>query len=62
MIHYKDMTFCSAECVNRECPRNYSPDVHKAAVAWGGENAPVAFSDFSADCKDFEPHKEMFRG
>lgn len=61
MICYKDKTFCSAECMNRDCHRNYSPEVHDAAVAWGGEDAPVAFSDFSKGCSEFVPHKEMFK-
>ena len=53
------MTFCSAECVNSECFRNYSPDVDKAAKAWGGDDAPVAFSDFSDTCVSFMPHKDV---
>jgi hypothetical protein len=47
--------------MNRDCHRNYSPEVHDAAVAWGGEDAPVAFSDFSKGCSEFVPHKEMFK-
>ena len=59
MICFRDMTFCSAECVNSECFRNYSPDVDKAAKAWGGDDAPVAFSDFSDTCVSFMPHKDV---
>lgn len=65
MICYKDMTFCSAECVNRKCRRNFSPEVAEGARKWWShdpDNAPIAFSDFSDRCGDFEPHKEMFRG
>ncbi|MCP4491256.1 MAG: hypothetical protein GY820_28665 [Gammaproteobacteria bacterium] len=64
MICYKDMTFCAAECVNRECRRNYSPEVHQGARKWWShdpDNAPIALRDFSALCDDFMPHKEMFK-
>jgi hypothetical protein len=56
MISYKDMTFCSAQCRNLDCPRNYTDDIHLAArQLWGSEGAPVAFADFSKDCKDYKP-------
>ena len=35
MIHYRDMTFCSAACANRDCPRNFTDEV-KLARANGG--------------------------
>ena len=56
MISYKDMTFCSAACKNFNCPRNYTDDIHLAARQWwGSDDAPVAFADFSKDCKDYKP-------
>lgn len=54
MIHYRDMTFCSARCSNYNCPRNYTDDVHLAARAWGGEHPIVAFSDFSKTCEEYK--------
>lgn len=51
---YRDMTFCSAqECVVKDCPRYFSNAVIEAAKAWGGEDAPIAFSDFRETCKDY---------
>ena len=62
MICYLDRTFCSAECVNSDCFRNYSHEVHEGAKKWwGGDDYPIEFCDFSKDCKEFEPHKEMFK-
>lgn len=57
MICYKDMTFCSAECRNYNCPRNYTDDIHQAAREWWGgdhDDMPVAFSDFSDTCEEYE--------
>lgn len=56
MIHYHDMTFCSAACTNYTCPRNYTDDVHLAAREWWDhdpDNVPVAFADFSKDCGEY---------
>lgn len=53
MICYKDMTFCRSDCVNFNCFRNYTDDIHLAAREWwkhDPDNIPVAFSDFSATC------------
>lgn len=64
MICYRDMTFCSAECVNKDCDRNYNKDIEDGARKWWShdpDNAPIAFSDFSDTCKSFIPHKEMFK-
>jgi hypothetical protein len=61
MISYMDMRFCAAECENMGCPRNYTPEVHKAATEWGGEDAPVAFSDFSGTCGDYVIPKGALR-
>jgi hypothetical protein len=50
------MTFCSSDCVNRNCRRNYTDDIHLAARAWWShdpDNAPVAFSDLSKDCPGY---------
>jgi hypothetical protein len=65
MICYRDMTFCSAKCATVDCHRNYTDDVHKAALEWSkGFNldyALVAMSDYSKSCKWFEePHNGMY--
>ncbi len=57
MICYKDMTFCSAQCRNHNCPRNFTDELHQQAREWWShdpDHAPVAFSDFSEGCKDYE--------
>jgi hypothetical protein len=55
MICYKDMTFCKSDCINTNCFRNWTEEKSKDAKKWwGSDNAPVAFSDFSKDCKDYK--------
>jgi len=61
MMCYRDMTFCSSDCINTECFRNFT-DEHKAnAQKWWksfeGE-PPVAFSDFSVGCSSYKGPKE----
>lgn len=60
MICFRDMTFCDAYCMNKKCPRQYTLEVDEAARKWWDhdpDNAPVAFSDFSGNCKDYiEPN------
>jgi hypothetical protein len=48
MISYKDMTFCSAQCRNLDCPRNYTDDIHLAARQCGGARARLLRSRISA--------------
>jgi len=55
---YKDMTFCSAPCKTVACHRNYTEEVHQNARKWWDhdpDNAPVALSDFSSQCADYDP-------
>lgn len=55
MICYKDMTFCASDCLNRACRRNWTDEKAAAAKAWwGSDDAPVSFSDFSADCPEYK--------
>lgn len=55
MICYKDMTFCSSDCKNEECPRRWDDQKKRNAEKWWGKpNPPVAFSDFSRHCSDYE--------
>jgi hypothetical protein len=58
MICYRDKTFCSAECLNMSCHRQFTPEVDKGSQEWWShdpDNAPVAFSDFSGDCPEYIP-------
>lgn len=61
MICYKDMTFCSSNCVNTACSRHYGPEQREGAKRWwGSDDAPVAFSDFSDRCDSYEaPPKQI---
>ena len=55
MIHYKDMTFCSARCKTKSCPRNFTEqDRENAREWWGNYNAPIAWADFSEGCDDYD--------
>ena len=54
---YKDITFCSADCLNIECERNKINVPHDLPT-W----QIVAWSDFSGDCKLYMPEvKSEFR-
>jgi len=56
MMCFRDMTFCSSNCRTEECPRNFTDEQREAARKWwGGEGAPVAFSDFHRTCPDYNP-------
>ena len=56
MLCYRDMSFCSAypdRCKNDKCPRAFTNEERERARRWwGNDNVPVAFSDFSEDCRD----------
>ena len=55
MICFKDKTFCSAPCKNHHCHRNWTDELHHAAVKWwGGDDAPVAFADYSKTCEEYK--------
>ena len=54
MICFRDMTFCSADCKTDACFRHWDKDkAEEARQWWGGEDAPVAFADFSGECHSF---------
>lgn len=56
MICYKDMTFCSSDCVNTDCRRNFTDQVQEDAKKWWGDiegEPPIAFSDFSQSCEQY---------
>ena len=55
MICYKDRSFCSAPCKTFTCSRQFTDEIHLAAREWwGSDEAPIALSDFSKTCPDFE--------
>ena len=60
MICYRDKTFCSASCANRDCTIRLTPEVYKAAKKWWGKasgDAPIAFTDYSKTCPAFVLNK-----
>jgi hypothetical protein len=56
---YRDTTFCAAyprRCKNINCRRAFTRiEREMAGKWWGDHNAPVAYADFYADCKDKVP-------
>lgn len=49
------MTFCTAKCKAKDCPRKLTPEVIKEAEYWwGSPEAPMAIADFSDECHYFE--------
>ena len=63
MICFRDMTFCSAECATVDCVRQYTDDTHAEALLWWdtfncGGDVPVAFTDFSMGCEEYEMTEE----
>lgn len=59
MMCFNDMTYCGSDCTNQQCSRHFGPDDEAEAKRWwGGDNAPVAFSDFSNGCEHYKQPKE----
>lgn len=53
---FRDMEFCTAACATKDCVRRLTNEVRIEARAWWGEDgAPIAMSDQSNRCGDFEP-------
>lgn len=53
MICYKDKTFCSSNCIRKDCWRYFGDEQQDGARKWWShdpDNAPITFSDFSNDC------------
>ena len=55
MMCYRDKTFCSSSCVRAQCYRYFDMWDSVGAFMWMGDDAPIAYSDFSAQCPDYEP-------
>jgi hypothetical protein len=61
MMCFRDMSFCSSNCTNVGCHRHYGPDEKEAARRWWRDmpgEAPVAFMDFSPNCRDYIPPRD----
>ena len=52
MICYRDRTYCSAPCANRECSRCVTPEIEAEAKRW---DLPICYGDLR--CAQFEPRK-----
>jgi hypothetical protein len=60
MMCFRDMTFCSAKCSNRECFRNYNSEVREAGIRWwGSEDFPIALSNLSEGCGKYIPIRDI---
>ena len=47
MICYKDTTFCCSKNCKNKCGRKFTKEIQQGAEKWwGGEGAPIAFSEF----------------
>jgi hypothetical protein len=56
MMNFRDMTFCAADCLTLDCPRQFDERQKAAAQRWwGGPGAPVAFANMSNGCDDYLP-------
>jgi len=50
MICYRGKAFCSQECANYKCDRNFNDNVLAQAIAWWGtDKPPIAFNDLKTD-------------
>lgn len=52
MPNYKDKTFCTAHCINENCPRRLTQEIKKGAEQFG---LPLSLLDFSSDCDVYQP-------
>lgn len=55
MTRFRDITYCSSDCMNRDCEKNYSPEKAAAAEAMWGKNPPIDFADLKTGCADYRP-------
>ena len=50
MICYKDTTFCASPNCKNKCGRKLTKkDIKNAIEWWGGENFPIAYSNYCDD-------------
>ena len=61
MLCFKDMTFCKSDCTNSDCWRFFSEELKKESIEWMGEDAPIAFSDFSDVCVNYQSSQSTER-
>ena len=56
MMCFRDMTFCDSDCTSVMCFRRFTQKTQDEANSWwGGDDAPIAFSDFSSECDGYVP-------
>lgn len=63
-ICFMDRTFCSSDCVNRDCPRNLTPELRERAQKWwaGQEGEPnVSLAPFRDGCGAYLPPEKDVR-
>jgi len=61
MLCFLDRAFCSSDCTNRACYRNFSPELQERARIWWDhdtEEPPVALMDFTKDCDGYQAPEE----
>ena len=56
MLCYRDRTYCASDCLNRECSRFVSKHVEMESKRL---NLPLALSDFSKRCPDYQKPLEV---
>jgi hypothetical protein len=62
IMSFRGMTFCRADCANKECHRQFDAEQKEAANKWwGGDGAPVAFGDMSSQCETYKPKNDSSR-
>lgn len=56
---FRDMAFCRSDCVNSACDHHFGEQERADAIAWwGSDEAPIAFSDYSLDCAEYQPAQQ----
>jgi hypothetical protein len=52
MLGFRDMTFCTSKCGNKECFRQITEEVLEAGKRWwnGSEDFPMYTADFKEHC------------
>lgn len=55
MLRYRDMTFCSCDCINDECFRMFTEKDKQVA---GKQGVPVDFADHKDGCKWYVAPKD----
>ena len=63
MLCFKDMTFCSATCANKNCSRNWrlrdKSDYEEWSMRFDNGEGLIAITDFSNTCNEYMPVEEF---